>query len=261
MAHKELIGGTAYDTKGGRCLINGTGYSIKKGRTLIGGTGYDIKLVSYDPVFANNDWSTIIAACQANAVPDTWIVGNSKAMTINGTSYTIDIIGKNHDTYTAGGTAPLTLQMHDCYGTNYRMNSTGTNVGGYGNTEIHTISLPSILSLMPSEVISNIQSVNKLTSAGNKSTTIETISCKLFLLSEIEIFGRNVYSLAGEGTQYEYYSLGYSEIKKRTNTAIIWHERSPSHNDSVAFGWVTTSGDLSAGTASYACGVSFAFCF
>ena len=42
MAHKILIGGTAYEVKGGKCLVNGTAYSIKKGRTLIGGTGYDI---------------------------------------------------------------------------------------------------------------------------------------------------------------------------------------------------------------------------
>lgn len=42
MAHKNLIGGTAYDTKGGKCMVNGTGYSIKKGRTLVGGTGYNI---------------------------------------------------------------------------------------------------------------------------------------------------------------------------------------------------------------------------
>lgn len=43
MAHKTLIGGTAYDVKSGRALISGTGYDIKKGRTLIDGTGYDIK--------------------------------------------------------------------------------------------------------------------------------------------------------------------------------------------------------------------------
>lgn len=42
MAHKNLVGGTAYDTKGGRCRVSGTNYSIKKGRTLVGGTGYDV---------------------------------------------------------------------------------------------------------------------------------------------------------------------------------------------------------------------------
>ena len=42
MGHKTLIGGTAYDIKGGKTLINGTAYDIKKGVTLIGGTGYNI---------------------------------------------------------------------------------------------------------------------------------------------------------------------------------------------------------------------------
>ena len=42
MAHKSLVGGTAYDISGGRTLVGGTGYSISKGRTLVGGTGYDI---------------------------------------------------------------------------------------------------------------------------------------------------------------------------------------------------------------------------
>lgn len=53
MAHKSLIGGTAYTIKGGRTLIGGTGYDLSKGRTLIGGTGYDISfgvqpLIVYD---------------------------------------------------------------------------------------------------------------------------------------------------------------------------------------------------------------------
>ena len=46
MAHKTLIGGTAYDITGGRTLIGGTGYDITKGRTLIGGTGYNINFAT-----------------------------------------------------------------------------------------------------------------------------------------------------------------------------------------------------------------------
>lgn len=42
MAHKTLVGGTAYETKGGKCMVGGTGYSLKKGRTLVSGTGYDV---------------------------------------------------------------------------------------------------------------------------------------------------------------------------------------------------------------------------
>lgn len=42
MAHKTLVGGTAYEVKSGRCLVDGTAYSIQKGRTLVDGTGYDV---------------------------------------------------------------------------------------------------------------------------------------------------------------------------------------------------------------------------
>ena len=42
MAHKVLIGGTAYAVAKGRTLVNGTGRDIKKGRTLVNGTGCDI---------------------------------------------------------------------------------------------------------------------------------------------------------------------------------------------------------------------------
>ena len=42
MAHKTLVGDTAYEVKSGRCLVDGTAYSIQKGRTLVDGTGYDV---------------------------------------------------------------------------------------------------------------------------------------------------------------------------------------------------------------------------
>ena len=43
MAHKTLIGGTAYQIKGGKTLVGGTAYSISKGKTLVGGTTYEIR--------------------------------------------------------------------------------------------------------------------------------------------------------------------------------------------------------------------------
>ena len=42
MAHKTLIGGTAYEISGGKTLIGGTAYSIKNGKTLVNGTVYEI---------------------------------------------------------------------------------------------------------------------------------------------------------------------------------------------------------------------------
>lgn len=217
-----------------------------------------------DPVFANNTWAAIITACQSGNVPDSWAVGDSKMMTINGTDYQIDIIGKDHDTYTAGGTAPLTFQLHDCYGTTYAMNNSNTTVGGWNDCEMRNTHLPAILALMPTEVQSGIRKVNKMTSSGNGSTTINTTADNLFLLSEIEIFGSTTYSANGEGTQYAYYKDGNSTIKKLGKKNVIWWERSPNFGNSsyTYFCYVYNyAGEASGGQASINFGVSFSFCF
>jgi hypothetical protein len=261
-AHKTLVGGTAYTVKGGKCMVNGTVYNILKGRTLIGGTGYDITFApSYDPVFANNTWEQIIAACHNNEVPDTWKVADQKPMTIGGVDYQIDIIGKNHDTYASGGKAPLTFQLHDCYG-KQRMNNSNTNIGGWTSCAMRNTHLPAILSLMPTEVQNGIREVNKLTSAGSQSATINTTADKLFLLSEIEIFGSVSYSKSGEGTQYDYYKAGNSRVKKFNGSAISWWERSPHGSTSTPFCCVYINGAAATyGYASNAYGVAFGFCF
>ena len=160
---------------------------------MIGTQTLDASILS--DTFAENSWAQIAEACQTGTVPSTWIVGNSKTMTIGGTDYQIDIIGKNHDTYADGsGTAPLTFQMHDCYATTYAMNAANTNVGGWKGCAMRKTHLPAILALMPAEVQTDIREVNKLTSAGNTSATIETTADKLFLLSEVEVFGTDRFS-------------------------------------------------------------------
>ena len=226
-----------------------------------GTTSYTMALSFLKDNFADNDWTFIIAACHSGSVPSTWVVGNSKTMTINGASYQIDIIGKNHDTYTAGGTAPLTFQMHDCYADTKAMNSSNTNSGGWTSCAMRQTHLPAILALMPTEVQNGIREVNKLTSAGRKSSTINTTADKLFLLSEIEIFGSVTYSKNGEGTQYDYYKAGNSKVKNRNGSAAAWWERSPRASDIANFCLVDSSGSANNRNASTAIGVAFGFCF
>lgn len=260
--HKTLVNGTVYEVKGGKCLVNGTSYDIKKGRTLIGGTGYDITFApAYDPVFANNTWEQIIEACHNNEVPDTWKVADQKPMTINGSDCLIDIIGKNHDTYASGGKAPLTFQLHDCYGETKSMNGPRTNSGGWTSCAMRQTHLPAILALMPTEVQSGIREVNKLTSAGNQSATINTTADKLFLLSEIEIFDSVNHSKSGEGTQYDYYKAGNSKVKNQKGSAQNWWERSPRGSDSTGFCLVDIYGNADYRRANNAFGVAFSFCF
>ena len=262
-AHKTFVGGTAYTVKGGKCMINGTVYNILKGRTLIDGTGYDITFKpSYDPVFANNTWEQIIAACHNNAVPETWKVADQKPMTINGVDYQIDIIGKNHDDYSDGsGKAPLTFQMHDCYGEIKNMNSSNTNSGGWTSCAMRQTHLPAILALMPIEVQNGIREVNKRTMLSS-SIRPKTTADKLFLLSEIEIFGSVTYSYKGEGTQYDYYKADNNNKKKtRNGIKADWWERSPKNSDSEKFCLAGLDGIADAYFASEEGSVAFGFCF
>ena len=212
----------------------------------------------YEANFSDNTWEQIIAICQKKVVPSTWKIGDQKAMMIGSTDYLVDIIGINHDDYSDGsGKAPFTFQLHDCYGELKNMNSSRTNNGGWTSCVMRQTHLPAILSKMPTEVRNNIREVNKLTSAGNQSATINTTADKLFLLSEIEIFGSVSHSKSGEGTQYDYYKAGNSRAK---DGADSWWECGPNGNDSTHFCFVLR-GNASSSNANYATGVAFGFCF
>ena len=212
-------------------------------------------------IFGENTWSEIAKACQLNKVPATWLVGDYKMMTINGKSYQIDIIGKNHDIYSDGtGVAPLTFQLHDCYETQYKMNDTLTNVGGWTDCAMRTTHLPAILAQMPAEVRENIRKVNKLTSAGNSSSTILTTADSLFLLAETEIFSVKTFSQEGEGTRYGYYQALYGATKTLGGSSTSWWCRSP-FGDVYSFCGVNNGGGARYENATYLRGVSFAFCF
>lgn len=219
-----------------------------------------MKLPLYFETFADNTWEMIIAVCRTGVAPDSWAVGNSKTMTINGTEYQVDIIGKNHDEYADGsGTAPLTFQLHDCYSETKQMYSLNLSGLGWKNTDMRLTHLPAILALMPSEVQNGISEVSKKASSGGSDTAVETVTDKLFLLSEVEIFGSAQNSAVGEGTQYNYYKTANSARKTRGGSAAYWWERSSKSGSSFCI--VSSSGQMSYSSASNENGVSFAFCF
>ena len=263
------VSGTA-DTSGsctltlyepGEWSVSASLNNVTKTQTVnIGTQSMKLPLIELADAFAANSWETIIAACQSGNVPDSWAVGDSKPMAINGTNYQIDIIGKNHDVYTDGsGTAPLTFQLHDCYSEAKQMYYTNLSGLGWKNTDMRLTYLPAILALMPAEVQNGIHAVNKKTSEGGNSTTIETVSDTLFLLSEVEVFGTTRSSVTGEGLQYDYYKAGNSKIKQREGVDEFWWERSSASGG--MFCRVRDNGQAGASNASSSLGVSFAFCF
>ena len=120
----------------------------------------------------------------------------------------------DHDDLTSGGKAGITFQMVDCLNDTAQMNSSNTNSGGWNSSAMRS-RMSTYLSQIPSALQSAIKTVSKKSGTGGGSSSgTQTTSDKLFLLSEIEIFGKTTYSVAGEGNQYEYYAAGNSTIKK-----------------------------------------------
>lgn len=165
-------------------------------------------------------------------------VGDQVTLAVNGTNYAFDIIGFNHDALTtataygastATGKAGITLQMHDLFATTYIMNSSSTNSGGWRYSQMKAGTMQTMLGYLPSAWQSVTKTVNKKTSAGSQSATINTTSDVCFLLSEIEIFGAVNFSAPGEGSQYAYYKAGNSVGKKVYGKSYsgTWWERSP----------------------------------
>ena len=204
-------------------------------------------------------WENINMVSKLGMAKQFWSVGDTKTISVNGTNYEFQIIGFNHDDKTAGGKAGITFQMVDCLSTTYNMNSSNTNNGGWKNSAMRS-RMSTFLSQLPSDLQSVIKAVNKLASVGSNNSTIETVSDKLFLLSEVEIFGSTTYSFAGEGSQYDWYKAGNTKVKKVNGSASYWWERSPHSGGTSTFCSVGSDGYASNNYASHSRGVSFGFC-
>lgn len=214
-----------------------------------------------DETFEDNNWATIAYACQNNQVPESWAVGDTKTMTIDGSDYTIAIIDKNHDTYTEGGTAPLTFGMTQVYGTQYTYKKDAAYNSGKGqyveweNSDMRTTVLPAIMAKMPTAVQAAIKAVDKETTKGKGSTELQTTSDQLFLFSEQEIFNQTTYAAAAEGSQYAYFATEAN----RSMGGVEWLERSPEKSLTYCTGCVRQGKANNCGQVPRY--VVFGFCF
>lgn len=209
----------------------------------------------------STSWADISSISELGLAQKYFAVGDTKSIKVNGVSYQVRIIGFNHDNLTSGGKAGITFQMVDCLNTTYQMESSNINTNGWINCAMRKTHLRStIWGQLESSLKSVIKTVNKLASAGNQSATIQTAQDTLFLLSEVEIFGKVTYSKAGEGSQYAYYAAGNSTIKKVNGSANAWWERSPNGSSATHFCYVYYNGTADRYDASLSLGVAFGFC-
>ena len=208
----------------------------------------------------DTDWADIDICGRLGMAQQFFKVGDSKTVNIGGTNYEVQIIGFNHDDKVSGGKAAYSFQLVDCLNQTQQMNTSNTNTGGWNGSAMRG-RMSTYKSQLPAALRNVIKTVKKKsgTGGGSSSGTQQT-NDDLFLLSEIEIFGTTTYSVAGEGTQYEWYKAGNSRIKKVNGSAYYWWERSPYSGNTNLFCSVNGSGNANDNFASSSGGVSFGFC-
>lgn len=208
----------------------------------------------------DTDWADIDICGRLGMAQQFFKVGDSKTVNIGGTNYEVQIIGFNHDDKVSGGKAAYSFQLVDCLNQIQQMNTGNTNTGGWNGSAMRG-RMSTYKSQLPAALRNVIKTVKKKsgTGGGSSSGTQQT-NDDLFLLSEIEIFGTTTYSVAGEGTQYEWYKAGNSLIKKVNGSANHWWERSPISGNTSGFCYVGGNGYASNHYANYPNGVSFGFC-
>ena len=227
-------------------------------------------LLSTDFSFEKASWSDIAALSESGSADKYFSVGDEKTISLTtGEQVTFVILGFDHDDLTSGGKAGMTIGMKNLLATTYRMNATGTNAGGWDESEMRTSTMATLLSQLPSDLQGVIKQVNKKATAGGASTSITTSADKLWLLAEVEVDGTTSAGYADEGEQYEYWktvkdgTVAADRIKYLSNgsgSANYWWLRSPHVSNSNHFRYISSTGAVNYGSANYARGVSFGFC-
>lgn len=251
-------------TPGGIYIDKVNGYMyIQTDSNVLKFKGDPLLTLNVPETFAEASWEEISFCSQHNEIPSTWNVGDTKTIQLTtGENVELVILGFNHD-----DGAGITLGMKNCLNTTYPMNDSSTTTGGWKNSVMRTSTMNTLFNLLPADLQNVIVTVSKKTSADGELTTIDTTQDKLFLFSEVEVYGATSESVAGEGNQYEYFKLQNptpniatpSLVKTCNGSACSWWLRSPCTNYSDYFCIVTGNGHTSINDASVSCGVSFGF--
>lgn len=248
--------------------------------------------------FANGTDEEIAKMIQAHYdnkinIADYWAVGDTRTVSLSamvatgvGESHRAQtvkfVIGDfDHDDLTTpinGHTkAAVTLLQKDCLmdasdsgsGKNSTekgyMNKSGTNENGWKGCARRTWCNNVYFKALPTTWQSMVKTVNKKTSIGYMQSDLETVQDKIFLASEIEIFGSIDCSFVGEGTQYQYYKKATAnryKMPKWTNfyDSNIYFERSPFNKNNYSFCCVGGNGTPGANAAYDGIGIAPCLC-
>lgn len=133
------------------------------------------------------------------------------------------------------------------------MNSSNTNSGGWKNSARRTWCNSVYYNAIPSGFRALLkQFINKSGIGGSSSSGVEDTTDYCALPAEVEVFGSQTYSVAGEGAQFKYYETSANRIKKAgdSGSANLWWERSPRSGSETRFCRADSDGSAYNGGAS-----------
>lgn len=266
----EVYGETEYSLTAGRLEDHVTPEQaeicITEGDTLELNLEYCLKPLNDLP------WSRIISVSESGIAEEVFSLHDTKEIELTtGEKIEVEIVGFNHDVLASDGeeTAGITFGTKDCLAQAYRMNPQNTNVGGWKESEMRTVHVREhFYDVLPDELKAAIKQVIKKTSAGNKSTTIETTADDVWLFSLSEMGGKSLSTpYSQEGTAYPAFDSEASRVKHKGKggTAIYYWLRSAYAGNTAYFKQVHSSGYISAGSYngtadSTGYGVAVGFC-
>lgn len=199
--------------------------------------------------------------------PDILHVGDYKDDKLkDGTPVQFRLIGLNHDVTKSGLVVPMTWEMIDCMPNRYPWERESGHYGPWPTTDLyHRMNDPNgdIYKLMPDAILEFAVPVLKLSVdvAEGEDKLIESED-KFFIKSEVEMFGRAIFSVPGEGHWYEWYRQeNVPWHKMRNGNREYTMLRSQMKDDSSTFCLVSTNGGADGSSASYSYGLAPAFGF
>mgnify|MGYP002710947539 FL=1 len=271
---------------------------------------YNITFFDVESVLNDNDWATISNVSSAGLASSYWSIGDAKAINLKGVASELSlkvtlycyILDFDHDKSSASGAADgitfgtfktaasggTDVCLVNGYNNNsdFRMNTTNTNSGGWKNSDMRYSILGStntqngdvadttatspkantLMSCLPSDLRAVMRPMYVYTdNTGGGSDTASYVTGTLDylpLLAEYEVHGAKTYANSAEQnnqTQYAYYKNGNSKVKyvhSNISSAIGWWNRSPDCSHSRYFCRVDDKGFAANYSAYYSYGVA-----
>ena len=256
---------------------------------------YPVSITYVFPTLADNSWETISKVCRSGKAAQYWKAGDTKPIILNGNvdgtvlsnfEAEVFILGIGHNAGKEGadlvhfGICKKGGKMLCIYGNGHQMNSS-TNNGGWNATRMRKTVLGnsgspsappanSLLAALPADLRAVMQqgtkyTDNKANGTGSVAGNVTATKDWLFLLSEVEVFGKTTHANSYEKNsqaQYDYFKAG--NVKKAfqhtaAGTAAGWWLRSPYYANSNNFCCVASDGSADNYAANYSYGVVSGF--